>query len=149
MPESPPSRGRPAAQPSAAYGRSAGSPHIQFRHYRRMRPNRVYPFVVSWRESGRGTGPVVVRLVMAGAQVVPAEHTLDPAHPGDQVTFHVTPPARGQLRGERLEVVQDGRKVQELRLPCKVTTQRLTWFFLFLTLVVAWWVVPALTQREL
>jgi hypothetical protein len=112
-----------------------------------MRPNRVYPFTVSWKGGGRGSGePVVVRLLIGGAQVVPVEHTLDPAKPDDRATFYVTPLAKGWLRGERLEVVQDGRKVQELRLPCKVTTQRLTWVLLLLTIVVAWWIAPAIAE---
>src|SRR4051812_39329760 len=83
---------------------------------------------------------------MAGAQVVPAEQTLDPANFDDRATFYVTPLAKGWLRGERLEVLQNGRKVQEIRLPCKVTTQRWTWFFLLLTIFVGWWVVPLLVE---
>jgi hypothetical protein len=83
---------------------------------------------------------------MAGAQVVPAEQTLEPGGDG-RVTFNVTPIARGWLRGERLEVLQGGRKVQEIRLPCKATTQRLTWLLLFLTIFTAWWVVPIFTDE--
>jgi hypothetical protein len=110
-----------------------------------MRPNRVYPFVVSWKGGARAAAPVTVRLVMAGAQVVPAEQTLEPGGDG-RVTFNVTPIARGWLRGERLEVLKDGRKVQEIRLPCKATTQWPTWVFLLLTIFVAWWVVPIFTD---
>jgi hypothetical protein len=151
MPESAPSRGRTSTQrspgPARDSSRSAGSPQVQVRYYRRMRPNKVYPFTVSWRESARGAGPVTVRLVLAGAQVVPAEQTLDPANPDDRVTFYVTPLAKGWLRGERLELLQNGRKVQEIRLPCKVTTQRATWLFLLLTIFVGWWVVPLIVEE--
>ena len=147
MPESPPSRGRTATQRSAGsareHGRATGTPQVQVRYYRRMRPNRVYPFVVSWRGGARAAAPVTVRLVMAGAQVVPAEQVLGPNE--DRATFYVTPIAKGWMRGERLEVLQDGRKVQEIRLPGKVTTQRLTWVLLLLTIFVAWWIVPLLT----
>jgi hypothetical protein len=118
---------------------------VQVRYYRRMKPNRVYPVVVSWRGSARAATPITVRLVMAGAQVVPAEQTLEPGGDG-RVTFYVTPIARDWMRGERLEVLQDGRKVQEIRLPCKATTQRLTWLLLLLTIFTAWWVVPILTD---
>jgi hypothetical protein len=111
-----------------------------------MRPNRVYPVVVSWRGGARAAAPVTVRLLMAGAQVVPAEQILEPGGDG-RVTFYVTPIARGWMRGERLEVLQDGRKVQEIRLPCKATTQRLTWLLLLLTIITAWWVVPLLTDE--
>src|SRR5262245_2260484 len=150
MPESPPSRGRAATQPSAGsarnVGRATGAPQVQVRYYHRMRPNRVYPVVVSWKGGARAAAPVTVRLVMAGAQVVPAEQTLEPGGDG-RVTFHVTPIARGWLRGERLEVLQDGRKVQEIRLPCKATTQRLTWLLLLLTIFTVWWVVPLFTDE--
>ncbi len=147
MPESPPSRGRTAPARAAASGRDSSRagpavPRVQVRYYSRMRPNRVYPVVVSWKGAEGATGPVTVRLLMAGAQVVPLEQTLDPQEPKARVTFHVTPLARGQLRGERLEVLQDGRKVQEIRLPSTVTTQRATWVLLLLTLLVAWFLVP-------
>jgi hypothetical protein len=107
-----------------------------------MRPNRVYPVVVSWQSSGRAAEPVVVRLVMAGAQVVPAEQPLAGNDPDGKTTFYVTPLAKGQLRAERLEVLQDGKKVQEIKLPCKVTTQCLTWCLVLLTVLVCWWIVP-------
>ncbi len=149
MPETPVSRARAATErsPGADASRSAPSaiPPVKIRYYRRMRPNRVYPFTVGWKGGARTSGePVVVRLVMAGAQVVPAEQTLDPARPDDRATFFVTPLAKGWMRGERLEVVQGGRKVQEIRLGCKVTTQRLTWLLLLLTIVFAWWIAPIL-----
>jgi hypothetical protein len=151
MPETPVSRARAATERSPSSARDSSQPsavpQVKVNYYRRMRPNRVYPFTVSWKGGGRGSGePVVVRLVMGGAQVVPAEQTLDPAKSGDRATFYVTPLARGWLRGERLEVVQDGRKVQEIRLPCKVTTQRLTWVLLLLTIVVAWWIAPIIVE---
>ena len=148
-PESPPTRSRAAAQSSAGssrdYGRSTGAQQVQVRYYRRMKPNRTYPVVVSWNTGGRTASPVTVRLVMAGAQVVPAEQTLEPGADA-RATFFVTPIARGWLRGERLEVLQDGRKVQEISLPAKATTQRTTWLLLLLTLFVAWWIVPFLTE---
>jgi hypothetical protein len=151
MPETPVSRARAGIERSPSPARDASRPsavpQVKVSYYRRMRPNRVYPFVVTWKGGARGSGePVTVRLVIAGAQVVPVEQTLDPAKPDDRATFNVTPLAKGWLRSERLEVVQDGRKVQEVRLPCKVTTQRMTWVLLLLTLVVAWWIVPVITE---
>ncbi|MCI0462967.1 MAG: hypothetical protein L0Z62_38970 [Gemmataceae bacterium] len=148
MPDSPPSRGPTASARAVASGRDSSrpataAPQVRVLYYRRMRPNRVYPVVVSWKGAERSTGgPVTLRLLMAGAQVVPLEQTLDPHEPDAKVTFHVTPLARGHLRGERLEVLQDGRKIQEIRLPCKATTQRATWILLLLTVLVAWFVVP-------
>jgi hypothetical protein len=150
MPETPVSRARAATErnPGSAResSRPSALPQVKIRYYRRMRPNRVYPFVVSWK-GGRGSGdPVTVRLVIGGAQVVPAEQSLDPTRSDDRATFYVTPLAKGMLRGERLEVVQDGEKVQEIRLPCKVTTQRLTWVLLLLTIIVGWWIAPAIAE---
>ncbi|MCC6417443.1 MAG: hypothetical protein IT429_04265 [Gemmataceae bacterium] len=147
MPESPPPWGRTAApERTAASARDASlaaeTPQVQVRYYRRMRPHRVYPFVVSWKGRGRGSHPVILRLVVGGAQVVPFEQTLDPGDANARAIFFVTPLVKGHLRGERLEVVQQGRKVQEVRLPCRATTQRKTWFLLALTVAVAWWVVP-------
>src|SRR5437870_3159856 len=75
---------------------------------------------------GDGSGPVQVRLIMAGAQVVPAEQPLDPGEPGARVTFYVTPLAKGPLGGCRAEVIQNGRKIAEVRTPARAGTQRMT-----------------------
>jgi hypothetical protein len=121
------------------------------RYYKKMRPNRVYPVVVSWTRSGgdRGGagGPVLLRLLMAGAQVVPQEQSLDPADPDAAATFYVTPIARGWLRGEHLEVIQGGRKVQEIKLPAKATTQRLTWFLFAMMFFFPLFVTPLFTNE--
>src|SRR4051812_35734299 len=122
MPESPPKSRATATQKGTASARettrATAAPQLQVRYYKKMRANRVYPVVVSWKQSGRGRtaggSPVLVRLVMAGAQVVPSEHPLAPADADGRATFYVTPLAKGWLRGERLEVIQDGHKVQEI-----------------------------------
>lgn len=117
---------------------------LQVRYYRRMSSRRVYGVSVSWpkskdeRRAPAGTPPVTVRLLMAGAQVVPSEQTLDPADPGAKATFYVTPLAKGWLRGERLEILVGGRKVQEVALPAKVGSQRATCVLLLLALLVPW-----------
>src|SRR5947207_865510 len=94
MPESPPSRGRTtttqrSVAPSKESARSTAAPQLQVRYYKKMRPNRVYPVVVGWKPTGAGRSsagnPVLLRLVMAGAQVVPAEQPLDPADPDAKV----------------------------------------------------------------
>src|SRR5262249_19492101 len=118
MAESAPPKGRGTAtrretSSEGGSGRSApGAPRIRVRYYKRMRPNKAYPVHVTWRTpaSGRSASsdPVTVRLVMGGAQVVPAEQPLDLADPDAHATFYVTPLAKGWLRGERLEVVQNG-----------------------------------------
>jgi hypothetical protein len=102
-----------------------------------MRPNKVYPVTVGTK--GRfDSAPLTLRLVVAGAQVVPAEQPFDLSNPGETVTFYVTPLAKGYLRGERLEVLQDGVKIQEFRMPSRTCTQRPTLGWLFLSLFIPW-----------
>ena len=117
--------------------RAATGPYLSVRYWKRMRVNKVYPVVVS--TTGKGDAePVVVRVVMAGAQVVPAELPMDPSNPGDKATFYVTPLAKGNLRGERVEVLQGGRKVQEIRIPSKTVSQSSTVVWLALAIIVPW-----------
>jgi hypothetical protein len=106
-----------------------------------MRPQRVYPVVVRWKgRRGEEPGPhsIVVRLLGGGAQIVPSEANLDPSKPDKAATFYLTPLALGPLRGVRLEVINQGRKVQEIPLPCKTVRQRGTLILLLLTFLVPW-----------
>jgi hypothetical protein len=122
---------------AAAKGRTAGAalPPLVIRYMRRMKRQRVYSYEVSWSRKPAADRQVVVRLVAAGAQVVPAERALEPA---GKALFYVTPLVHGPLRAERLEVLVDGRKVQELPLPGRVVSQRSTWVLLALTFLVPW-----------
>lgn len=156
MPDAPVPASRPTAAQAVPVARepqraAASLPPLTVRYFKRMRRQRVYAVVVSCETTGRvrPPDPLVLRLVMAGAQVVPSEHTLDPSKPKPQVTFFVTPLARGWLKGERLEVIQGGKKVQEVKLPSKVTTQRLTWVLLALTFLVPWYIVPYFTTSPI
>jgi hypothetical protein len=112
---------------------------VKVRFYSKMNLQRVYPLVVEVpRASGKAApassvDPVVVRPVIPGAFVVPAEQRLDVSKPGAQVTFQVTPLARGRLPGARLELHQPGQAVQTLPLGMKTVTQRMTWVLLALT----------------
>src|SRR5262245_1986635 len=128
--------------PAAPRKEYAKAPSLSVRYWKRMRVNKVYPVVVSWRGASRDGdvegGPVTVRLLMAGAQVVPSEHTMDPREPRDTATFYVTPLAKGGLRGEKIEVLQGGRKIQEIRLPSKTTSQSSTLVWLFLAIFLPW-----------
>lgn len=99
------------------------------RYYRRMKPQRIYAFVV---EVKNAPAAFVARPVLPGAIVTPTEGTLD----AGRVTFHVTPLARGRLAGARVEFWHGGRVVQSVALPARVVTQRLTWLLAFLALFV-------------
>jgi hypothetical protein len=107
-----------------------------------MRKGKVYPAVVSWVGAGRDGGePVTVRLVMAGAQVVPSELVMDPNEPRATATFYVTPLADGGLRGEKLEVLHRGQKIQEIRTPASTTSQRGTLVWVVLAILIPWLLV--------
>jgi hypothetical protein len=134
--KSAPQRGSAAREEKGGYGRA---PALAVRYWKKMRMNKVYPFVVSWVGAGRDGGePLSVRLVMAGAQVVPAELIMDPNEPRATATFYVTPLARGGLRGEKVEVLHQGKKIQEIRTPCHVTSQSSTVVWLLLAFLLPW-----------
>lgn len=141
------SAARPRKEPARPPAESALAP-LRVSYYRRMSRQRVYAVTVGWHSRGKApppagpkVGPVSVRLIMAGAQVIPSEQALNPRRPETSATFYVTPLARGWLRAERLEVIADGRKVHEVRLPTKVVSQRPTWVLLALTLLVPWFLL--------
>jgi hypothetical protein len=118
-------------------------PPLKVTYYKRMKRQRVYAVTATWhnpekRRPPAGAGPVVVRLLMAGAQVVPSEQPLDASKPDAKAVFYVTPLARGWLRHECMEILVGGRKVQEMPLATNVTSQRLTWVLLLLTILVPW-----------
>jgi hypothetical protein len=109
-----------------------------------MRLQRVFPLRVEVKRSdsqpgsGAGSLPAIVRPVIPGAQVVPAEEKIDASIPGSQVVFQVTPLARRRLPNARVEVHQKHRQVQQIPLDIKVTTQRLAWILLALAVLVPW-----------
>lgn len=142
-----PPRPRPAPAGERAPARPGNTlAPLRVSYYKRMHRQHVYTVTVGWsnKEAVRppaGAKPVTLRLLMAGAQVVPSEQTLDPNKPDASVNFFVTPLARGHLRGERLEVLVGDRKVQEVPLPAKVVSQRFTLFLLALTFLVPWFLL--------
>jgi hypothetical protein len=117
---------------------------VVVRYHCRMRLQRVFPLIVEVKrgdrqpESGAGSLPAIVRPVIPGALVVPAEEKIDASVPGSQVVFHVTPLARRRLPEARVEVHQKHRQVQPIPLNIKVTTQRLACLLLALAVLVPW-----------
>lgn len=113
-------------------------PPLRVRYYRRMRLGRAYPIHICWEQGERGVAgkEITLRLNMAGVFVTPAEQTMKPTDPDDEVTFYATPLAKGKLQGSQLDVWYQGAKVQEMPLPCRVTTQFASWMFLLLTILV-------------
>ncbi|MBI3407780.1 MAG: hypothetical protein HY040_05415 [Planctomycetes bacterium] len=121
----------------------AGLPPLKVSYYSRMKQARVYPVTVSWPQDGKGGGgkKITVRLLAAGAQVVPSEHTIEPAA---TATFYVTPLARGWLGAERVEVLHEGRKIQEIPMATNVVSRRSVCVLLFLTIFLPWFILTYL-----
>jgi hypothetical protein len=118
----------------------ASLPPLRVRYYRQMKPRRVSTVQVYWPKSAKPPrGEITVRLIVAGAQVLPSEQVMDAAHP-ETAVFYVTPLAKGWLRNEKLEILSHGRKVQEIPMATKVVSQRLTWFLLFCAFFVPWFI---------
>jgi hypothetical protein len=120
----------------------AGLPALKVQYYRRMKKSRVYPVTIGWSGLPNPTGSlknVTVRLLGAGAQIVPSEQALDVTRPDLKAVFFVTPLAMGWLRAQRVEVLLQGRKVQEIPLASKVVCQCWSAFWFILA-----WLLPAL-----
>src|SRR2546421_107070 len=121
-----PSRKGARRDPDEAVG-----PKLQVRYFKRMKPHRVYSLVVEVPKSKRRDedekergSVVVVRPIIAGAQVQPAEQRFEAA-PGNQIIFYVTPLARGRLPRARLEVFAPNQPPEVIGLKMKAKTQRL------------------------
>lgn len=130
------------AHPSPGETRRGEGPRyvVGVRFYRRMKLKRAYPMAVSLSPTAghlhgiKSHVPTVeIRPVLAGALVTPSHYELETT--GTTPAFYVTPLARGQL-DSRLEVYSHGRLLQEIPLPVKGTSQRLTWILLLLTIVI-------------
>jgi len=99
-------------------------PSLVVRFNRSMKRQRVYPLIVSWSKD-RGAEPggempaLVVRPIIPGAIVVPAEMFLGPT-PAASASFYVTPLARGRLAAARVEALNQGRVVDTVPLKIKV-----------------------------
>jgi hypothetical protein len=139
------SSSKPAKKATASRPGDLG-PQLQIRYWKVMKPQRVYALVVTVPARGKKGGEaeeepargglVVVRPVIPGAQVVPAEQRYEVA-PGNQITFQVTPLARGRLPRARLEVFAPGQPPEIIPLPMKAKTHRLALVLLFLA-----WAIP-------
>ena len=148
--------GKTVTRKAAAAPRTQESPAdkkkkpLQFHFHTVMKPQRIYALTVQVPKSKKGAGTsagtiVVIRPVIAGAQVVPAEQRLDTSEAGNQITFHVTPLARGRLPQARVEVFAPGQAPQDVPMPMKAKTQRLSWLLLALAFVLPWFMAKVTT----
>lgn len=139
-----PQKARPSARkdnlPARPGGANRADCSLKVRHYCLMRTQRVHPLTVAVNVP-RGAAPlpstpVVIRPITPGAVVTPVEQTLDAAQPGAVAVFQVTPVARGRLPEARVEIHQQGRLADHVRLRMKSTTRRCTRVMLLLTILV-------------
>jgi hypothetical protein len=116
-----------------------------------MKPFRTYSLVVEVggkkrrdEEDKDQGGVVVIRPIVAGAQVQPPEQRFVTA-PGNQVVFHVTPLSRGRLPRARVEVFAPRQAPETIPLRMKAKTQRLAWLLLLLAVLVPLFMVKVTT----
>ncbi|HXG10665.1 MAG TPA: hypothetical protein VNK04_12985 [Gemmataceae bacterium] len=145
---------RPGPQSAIPVASAAGQLERQFkvRYYCCMKPQRVYPLTVEVQagRSGPSAGPstpILVRPVIPGALVTPAEQRLDATQPGARATFQITPLARRRLPEARVEVLQHGQVADRIGLRMKSVTQFRTWVLAALTLLVPWFLLMITTDR--
>jgi hypothetical protein len=134
----------PGREPAAArldqgHART-GSVSLNVRYYKAMKPNRVYPLVVELPRAAAkpvagANAPLVVKPIVGGAVVTPTEQAVELNPSGGEVTFHVTPVAKGTLPDARVEISQQGRPVDAIPLKMKARTQCMTWVLLLLTIL--------------
>lgn len=147
-----PGQARTAPSRDAWRQDTAKLPCLVVRYFRQMKLRRVYAVEVSWQKSKQPSGErrdVTVRLFAPGALVVPAECTLNAAEPNIKAVFHMTPLANGRLRQHQLEVLSQGLKIQQIQLPARVASQRLSWVLLLLTFLVPWLLVEHVKNSSL
>jgi hypothetical protein len=128
------------ARPGAPHTKAPTIP-LTFRFYSAMKPRRVYPLTVQLPrgaadKASTGAAPLVIKPVIAGAVVTPAEQTLDLTPSGGQVAFQVTPLAKGRLPEARVDVTHHGRLVERVRMLMRGRTQFATWVLFLLTLII-------------
>ncbi len=150
-----PSRGkaRPAPQPRNSRPAADEGPRVLVNYYYKMRQQRTYPLRVRWQlpegaRSAETPPPVVVRPVIPGALVAPAEGKLEAGSQSEAV-FYVTPVGRGTIRDARVDVVGPAGGPRAVTLPVRYVRQRLTKILLLLTFLVPAFVLYATKYNKL
>jgi hypothetical protein len=115
---------------------------VRIRYCRRMKVQGVYRMLVELRAvepkgaSAAGAGDsLIARPLISGAQVQPAEQELGPKASNNRIYFAITPLAKGRLKDARLQLLHQGRVLEEIKTPMTGTSKRTTWLLFLATLV--------------
>lgn len=115
------------------------------RYFRRARVGQVHSLQVRIEAEGAagsrsgseitGTEPMVtIQPVIPGAIITPASADIL-LQPGSEANFSVLPLGHGRLRGARVDLSRQGRKLTSVDLPMRANRGRLVRFFVLLTIL--------------
>lgn len=114
---------------------------VRIRYCRRMKVQGVYRMQVELRAvepkgaSAAGAGDsLIARPLISGAQVQPAEQELGPKASNNKIYFAITPLAKGRLKDARLQLLHQGRLLEEIKTPMTGTSKRATGLLFLATL---------------
>lgn len=132
-------RAKPIGKERRSTSRSGVERRATVRHYTRMNPERVYPFVVYLtaqmvrRIAKKDTDqrasrpfevelemPVEVEPVLPGCFCYPARHTVRLGRADTALTFHVVPHVLGDVSGAKVLIRQDHRILAEVPVETRV-----------------------------
>lgn len=115
---------------------------VRVRYCRRMKVQGVYRMMVELRAiepkgaSAAGAGDsLIARPLISGAQVQPAEQELGPKASNNRIYFAITPLAKGRLKDARLQLLHQGRLLEEIKTPMTGTSKRTAWLLFLATLL--------------
>ncbi len=99
---------------------------VRVRYKKRMSVQSVYRMVVELRAAEKGAASsissgdsVIARPIIPGAHVQPQEQELGPKASNNKVVFAVTPLAAGRLAGARIQLLHNGRVMDEVKTPMR------------------------------
>jgi len=124
---------------------AAGALHqLDVEYFRSMKPQHVYAIRITVKkapslgmpEVPTPEGAMVFRPIIPGTIVTPTEQTLSMNQLSQEVLFHVTPLAFGELPTARLEFVLPGQEMRSMPLTMRGVSPRWTARLAFLVLVI-------------
>jgi hypothetical protein len=114
---------------------------VRVRYPKRMKVQRVYRMTVELRPEKGATASVsagdsvIARPLVPGAYVQPPDQELGPKASNNKITFSIAPLAKGRLKNARMQILHQGRVLEEIRTSMRGTSQRKTLLFAFLAIL--------------